>query len=204
MQDKDTYFYANGAGTCRERPPGAVPRIRWSAPSSSRTGASSGLAYHEKIGEGHAEVNAFRSATEDVAGATIYVTLRPPPISAKHRPCSDKIIEKKIGRVVIAALDRIRWFPDAASRNCRLPASVITGVLAEESSRLNEIFIGCIVEPARRHESSDVPGRKESRPEPANRNGSPDLPPGDACTNCAAPSPASWSVSRPSSWTIRN
>lgn len=105
-----------------------------------------GSGYHEKIGEGHAEVNAFRSATEDVAGATIYVTLEPCSHYGKTPPCADKIIEKKIARVVIAALDPN---PLVSGRGVKkiLDAGieVVTGVLADESIRLNEVFMKYIV-----------------------------------------------------------
>lgn len=36
-----------------------------------------GQGYHKKCGDCHAEVNAFNNATEDVRGATMYVTLEP-------------------------------------------------------------------------------------------------------------------------------
>ena len=42
-----------------------------------KNGKIIGEGYHERCGEGHAEVNAFRNATEDTEGADIYVTLEP-------------------------------------------------------------------------------------------------------------------------------
>jgi diaminohydroxyphosphoribosylaminopyrimidine deaminase/5-amino-6-(5-phosphoribosylamino)uracil reductase len=105
-----------------------------------------GAGYHEKFGEGHAEVNAIRSATEDVAGATIYVTLEPCSHYGKTPPCSDKIIEKKIGRVVIAALDPNPLVSGRGVKKLQAAGiEVVTGILAEESSRLNEIFMKYIV-----------------------------------------------------------
>jgi len=105
-----------------------------------------GSGYHERLGEGHAEVNAFRSATEDVAGATIYVTLEPCSHYGKTPPCSDKIIEKKIGRVVIAALDPNPLVSGRGVKKLQAAGiEVVTGILAEESSRLNEVFMKYIV-----------------------------------------------------------
>ncbi|MFZ2772384.1 MAG: bifunctional diaminohydroxyphosphoribosylaminopyrimidine deaminase/5-amino-6-(5-phosphoribosylamino)uracil reductase RibD, partial [Trichococcus flocculiformis] len=104
MQDKDTYFMQMALGLA-EKGRGAVAPNPMVGAIIVKDGRIIGSGYHEKIGEGHAEVNAFRSATEDVAGATIYVTLEPCSHFGKTPPCSDKIIEKKIGRVVIAALD---------------------------------------------------------------------------------------------------
>jgi len=145
MQDKDTYFMQL-ALELAEKGRGAVAPNPMVGAIIVKDGRIIGSGYHEKIGEGHAEVNAFRSAIEDVAGATIYVTLEPCSHYGKTPPCSDKIIEKKIGRVVIAALDPnplvsgrgVKKLEDAG-------IEVVTGVLAEESSRLNEIFMKYIV-----------------------------------------------------------
>ena len=42
-----------------------------------KNGRIIGEGYHIRAGEGHAEVNAFKNAVEDVTGATMYVTLEP-------------------------------------------------------------------------------------------------------------------------------
>ena len=145
MQDKDTYFMQM-ALELAEKGRGAVAPNPMVGAIIVKDGRIIGSGYHEKIGEGHAEVNAFRSATEDVAGATIYVTLEPCSHFGKTPPCSDKIIEKKIGRVVIAALDPNPLVSGRGVKKLQAAGiEVITGVLAEESSRLNEIFMKYIV-----------------------------------------------------------
>lgn len=100
-----------------------------------------GEGYHEKAGEAHAEVNAIRSATESVEGATIYVTLEPCSHYGKTPPCSDLIIEKKLEKVVVAATDPN---PLVSGRGLeRLRASgieVSEGVLADKSNQLNDVF----------------------------------------------------------------
>ena len=101
-----------------------------------------GEGYHIRAGEGHAEVNAFKNATEDVAGATMYVTLEPCSHYGKTPPCADKIVEKKISRVVVAALDPNPLVAGRGIEKIRNAGNpVVTGVLAEESIALNEVFM---------------------------------------------------------------
>lgn len=105
-----------------------------------------GEGYHIRAGEGHAEVNAFKNAVEDVTGATMYVTLEPCSHYGKTPPCADKIVEKKIGRVVVGALDPnplVAGRGIEKIRNAGIP--VITGILAEKSIELNEVFMKYIV-----------------------------------------------------------
>ena len=70
-----------------------------------RDGIVIGEGYHEKYGEGHAEVNAFKSLKEDPSEATMYVTLEPCSHYGKTPPCVDKIVENNIKRVVIGMID---------------------------------------------------------------------------------------------------
>jgi diaminohydroxyphosphoribosylaminopyrimidine deaminase / 5-amino-6-(5-phosphoribosylamino)uracil reductase len=101
-----------------------------------------GEGYHEFFGGPHAEINAFRNASADVAGATMYVTLEPCSHFGKTPPCANAIVEKGIKKVVIAMEDPN---PSVSGRGIRIlrehGIEVITGVLEEESRRMNEIFI---------------------------------------------------------------
>lgn len=101
-----------------------------------------GEGYHEVYGSHHAEVNAFKNATEDVSGATMYVTLEPCSHYGKTPPCAKAIVEKGIKKVIVALGDPN---PEVAGRGIKIlrdnGIEVVTGVLEEESRRLNEIFL---------------------------------------------------------------
>ena len=64
-----------------------------------------GEGYHERCGELHAERNALASLTVAAEGATIYVTLEPCCHYGKTPPCTEAIIEHKLGKVVIGSRD---------------------------------------------------------------------------------------------------
>lgn len=101
-----------------------------------------GEGYHEFFGGPHAEVNAFRSATESVAGATMYVTLEPCSHYGKTPPCAEAIVKNKIAKVVIGMLD-----PNAlvAGKGVKLlednGIDVEYGYLCEELSQINRVFL---------------------------------------------------------------
>ncbi len=105
-----------------------------------------GEGYHELFGGPHAEINAFRNASGDVGGADLYVTLEPCSHYGKTPPCAEAIVKKGIKKVIIALKDPN---PRVCGRGIKLlrenGIEVITGVLEEESRRLNEIFIKYII-----------------------------------------------------------
>jgi len=67
-----------------------------------------GEGWHERAGEGHAEVMAMRDAEhrgQDVKGATAYVTLEPCAHHGKTPPCAEALIKAGVSRVVAAMED---------------------------------------------------------------------------------------------------
>ena len=101
-----------------------------------------GQGYHERCGESHAEVNAFRSLKEDASGATMYVTLEPCSHYGKTPPCADKIIENNISKVVIGMVDPNPLVSGKGIEKLENAGiEVEVGVLEEECIKLNEVFI---------------------------------------------------------------
>lgn len=101
-----------------------------------------GEGWHERYGEGHAEVQAIHHATADVTDATVYVNLEPCNHQGKTPPCTLLLIEKKIKRVVIGTTDPN---PLVAGKGiealCAAGIEVITGVLEEECRWVNRMFM---------------------------------------------------------------
>lgn len=106
--------------------------------------------WHEKYGEGHAEVNcfkafensAFRSQLSDLSDCTLFVSLEPCSHYGKTPPCAKLIIEKGVGRVVVGMLDPN---PLVAGKGVQMlrdaGIEVIVGVLEDECRALNKRFL---------------------------------------------------------------
>ncbi len=104
-----------------------------------------GQGYHRKAGEDHAEVVAIKDAEKrgyQAAGSTMYVTLEPCPIQGQTPPCTDLLIQKEIGRVIIGLTDPNPKVNGRGAETLRKAGiKVSTGLLAEEVRRQNEIFV---------------------------------------------------------------
>lgn len=100
-----------------------------------------GQGYHEKYGEAHAEINAFKDCNESPEGATLYVTLEPCAHQGKQPPCFEAIIKNRIKRVVIGHLDPnplVSGKGIKAMKEAGIEVSI--NVLEKECEELNKIF----------------------------------------------------------------
>lgn len=109
-----------------------------------KNGQIIGKGYHQKTGQGHAEVNAITSVddVESIKGATAYVTLEPCSHYGRTPPCSKGLIDVGVDRVVIAMQDPN---PQVAGRGIAMleAAGIITtcGVLEQQARALNTGFL---------------------------------------------------------------
>ncbi|MDI6727123.1 MAG: bifunctional diaminohydroxyphosphoribosylaminopyrimidine deaminase/5-amino-6-(5-phosphoribosylamino)uracil reductase RibD [Smithellaceae bacterium] len=98
--------------------------------------------FHRCYGGAHAEIDAFRNATENVSGGTLYINLEPCCHQGKTPPCVEAIIAHRPARVVAGTLDPN---PAVSGRGMELIArqgiATRVGVLEEECRHLNEVFL---------------------------------------------------------------
>jgi len=101
-----------------------------------------GKGYHEAAGKAHAEINAIDDAKMNAKGAVLYVTLEPCNHFGKTPPCTEKIIDAGIKRVVSAMKDPnpdVKGGGAGYLRNNGI--EVDFGVCEIEAKRQNEVFI---------------------------------------------------------------
>lgn len=104
-----------------------------------------GEGYHEKYGQGHAEVNCFNSVSEEnhkkIRDATLYVSLEPCAHYGKTPPCTHLIIAHQIKQVVIGCMDPFDVVNGKGAAALKQHGvEVLSLVLEKESIELNKRF----------------------------------------------------------------
>lgn len=107
-----------------------------------------GRGWHQKAGEGHAEVNAIQDvfenlgdeATSSLEKAEMYVTLEPCSTTGKTPPCSEAIKRSGIKKVYIASEDTSQ---DGFARKEK-DIEIVEGLLRAEARKLNRGFFSRI------------------------------------------------------------
>jgi len=106
-----------------------------------RRGKIVGEGFHRGPGTPHGEAEALAKAGAKAKGGTLYVNLEP----CDHRdggriPCSQRVIESGVARVVIGAMDPIPGHAGGAKRIARAKIRVTKGVLREACEDANAAF----------------------------------------------------------------
>ena len=102
---------------------------------------------HERAGDPHAEVVALQEAGARARGATLYCTLEPCVHTGRTGPCTDRIIEAGITRVVAAMEDPYPLVHGRGFAKLREHGiAVEVGVGSREAARLNQPFVTAIRE----------------------------------------------------------
>jgi diaminohydroxyphosphoribosylaminopyrimidine deaminase/5-amino-6-(5-phosphoribosylamino)uracil reductase len=104
-----------------------------------------GEGWHQRFGGPHAEVNALVSAGSRAAGGTLYVTLEPCCHFGKTPPCTERVLESGVKRVVCGMSDP---FPKVAGGGIELlrqsGVHVDVGCLEAEARILNAPYLKLI------------------------------------------------------------
>jgi diaminohydroxyphosphoribosylaminopyrimidine deaminase / 5-amino-6-(5-phosphoribosylamino)uracil reductase len=108
----------------------------------AKDGRIIGEGWHERAGEPHAEANALAACKEPATGATVYVTLEPCSHQGRTGPCTEKLIEAHVARVVAAVQDP---YPEVNGRGlARLREAGIrvdVGLMAAEAEEAHIGFL---------------------------------------------------------------
>lgn len=107
-----------------------------------RDGRIVGEGFHQRAGEGHAEVNALQQAGEQARGATAYVTLEPCSHFGRTPPCSQALIQAGVHTVVGALRDPNPAVSGRGYQQLRdAGIDVIESCLSAEAYELNRGFM---------------------------------------------------------------
>ncbi|UCE90456.1 MAG: bifunctional diaminohydroxyphosphoribosylaminopyrimidine deaminase/5-amino-6-(5-phosphoribosylamino)uracil reductase RibD [Pseudomonadota bacterium] len=100
-----------------------------------------GEGWHERAGEGHAEIRALENAGA-AQGATVYVTLEPCCHQGRTPPCTDALIAAGVAQVVAAMEDpNPRVAGEGLAQLAAAGIKVSSGLMAAEVGALNPGFV---------------------------------------------------------------
>jgi diaminohydroxyphosphoribosylaminopyrimidine deaminase/5-amino-6-(5-phosphoribosylamino)uracil reductase len=134
MMRRALFHAARGAGR-------TTPNPMVGAVVVSSDGVVVGHGWHERAGEPHAEVNALDEAGDAARGGTLYVTLEPCCHTGRTGPCTTRIAEAGIARVVAAMKDPDNRVSGRGFATLRENGIVIDEGLCEaDAARLNRGF----------------------------------------------------------------
>lgn len=135
MMQRALFHAARGAG--RTTPNPMVGSIVVSA-----GGVVVGHGWHTRAGEPHAEANALDDAGERARGGTLYVTLEPCCHTGRTGPCTRRIIDAGIARVVAAMTDPDPRVSGQGFGQLRSQGILVeVGLFESRARRLNAAFL---------------------------------------------------------------
>ncbi len=107
-----------------------------------KNGVVVGQGFHEAVGQNHAEVNALNDAGEAAIGATLYVNLEPCNHFGRTPPCTQRILQAGVKRVVAAMQDPNPDVKGGGNDYLRSYGIEVTeGVGEKRARKINEAFI---------------------------------------------------------------
>ncbi len=105
-----------------------------------------GHGYHAKPGQLHAEALALQRAGPLSRNSTAYITLEPCVHWGKTPPCTEAILQARLKRVIISALDpNPLVFKKGFKKIKQAGIEVSSGLLEEKNRRLNEVYLKYII-----------------------------------------------------------
>ncbi len=107
-----------------------------------RDGRVLATGWHKKAGGDHAEAAALRKLGWRAPRATVYVTLEPHSFHGRTPPCSERLIEAKVARVVVGMKDpNPRVAGNGIKQLKRAGIAVEQGVLEDECRAINRPYL---------------------------------------------------------------
>jgi len=142
MKNLKDIFYLQMAYALAEKAKGWVSPNPYVGAVIVRRDVIIGHGYHERPGQPHAEAVALRRAGSLSRNSTAYITLEPCVHWGKTPPCVEAILQARLKRVVISALDpNPLVFKKGLKKIKQAGIEVSVGLLEDKNRRLNEVYI---------------------------------------------------------------